>query len=194
MKSYDAATGIVILILVAVGLTNFSMYKEEVRPIKLQILDEVTGEPVRNTIVYYRVQTARIKNILGLPLIDPVYYRNVVEERYYTDEQGCLNLPRRKVYLKLYEHVGREHIYVNLELIKKTEKMEDFFKATIEKNYNPIGYLKGVIIYSSKYDIHPTDYRPTVEADIFERVLNEKSLLKNSDELIIRLRRHEKSD
>jgi hypothetical protein len=165
-----------------------------VRPIKLQVLDGTTGEPVKDAIVYYRVQTTRIKNFLGIPLIDPVYYRNVVQERYYTDSEGYVNFPSRNVYLKLYESVGREYIYVNLELIKKTEKMEDFFKATIEKNYNPIGYLKGVIIYSSKYDLHPTNYRPTVEADIFERVLNEKSLLKNSDELIIRLRRHEKSD
>src|SRR5690554_6338969 len=103
MKSCDAATSIVIFLLVAVGLTNFSMYRKTMRPIKLQVLDGVTGEPVKDAIVYYRVETARIKNILGLPLIDPVYYRNVVEKRYYTDEQGCLILPKRKVYLKLYE-------------------------------------------------------------------------------------------
>jgi hypothetical protein len=192
MKSYDAATGIVILILVAVGLTNFSMYKEEVRPIKLQIIDEVTGEPVRNAIVYYRVQTARIKNILGLPLIDPVYYRNVVEERYYTDEQGCLNLPRRKVYLKLYEHVGREHIYVNLDLVKKTNRIEDFFVEPVPKGAmcNSIKHFKGAKILSSKVELN----LEVSDVGIFEFIPNDNSLLKKSDELIIRLRRHEKSD
>lgn len=189
MRAPTSAIIITTFILLVLGLTNLSVYKHRVRPIKLQVLDGTTGEPVKDAIVYYRVQTTRIKNLLGIPLIDPVYYRNVVQERYYTDSEGYVNFPSRNVYLKLYESVGREYIYVNLDLVKKTNQIEDFFVEPVPKGAmcNPMKYLKGAKILSSKVELNPE----ISDVGIFEFIPNENSLLRKSDELTIHLRRHE---
>lgn len=180
---------ILIIFLVALGLTNFSLYKEEVRPIKVRVLDGSTDEPVENAIVYHRIQTTSIRNILGAPIIDPVYYRDVVQKKYYTDKNGYIDIPRHKVSLRLYEKVEREFIYINLDLVEKTDRIEDFFEEPVPAGarINPIQYLKGATILSSKVELN----LDIPEIELFKGILNENSLLKESDELIIRLERYD---
>jgi hypothetical protein len=182
---------VTIFILVALGLTNLPLYREKVRPIKVLVIDGFNSKPVENAIVYYCLKTVRVKNILGIPMIAPFDYRDVVRKQFYTDKNGCIYLPQQKVYFKLYEKVFREYIYINLDLIEKTGKKEEYFKAPKGSILNPINRLKGAIIESTKKELAQGDYPPELKTDIFEHIINEKSLLKKYDELVILLEEHE---
>jgi len=117
------------------GLTNLPLYREKVRPIKVLVIDGFNSKPVENAIVYYCIKTVRVKNILGIPMIAPFDYRDVVRKQFYTDKNGCIYLPQQKVYLKLYEKVFREYIYINLDLIEKTGKKEEYFKILLPEKW-----------------------------------------------------------
>jgi hypothetical protein len=190
MKVEYLSAIVLIIFLVWLGLTNFPLYKEKVRPIKVQVLDGLNDEPLKNVIVYYNVKTVRVKNLLGIPIIDPLEYRDVVRKKLFTDNNGCIDLPQQKVYLKLYEEVLREYICLNLDLKEKSKRMEDFFESPRGSILNPIKYLKGAIIESSKIELNPNEYNLNSENENSKRIFNGESLLKESDQLIIRLERY----
>ncbi|HHU51816.1 MAG TPA: hypothetical protein GXZ36_08365 [Firmicutes bacterium] len=178
-----------IITIISLGLTNLPLYKEFVRPIKIQVLDAFNDQPVANAVVYYRVETTRIKNLLGIPIIDPIYYRDVIQEKYVTDNDGFVDIPRHKVSLVLYEKIYLEYIYINLDSIEKNNNIEVFFKRPVQEGVriNPISYLKGVVLLSSKGDLNYDIY----DSKNFTVISNERGLLKEAEEIIVQLERHD---
>lgn len=164
--------------------TGFIFSKNEtVRSVNLIVIDSFDNKPVSNALVYYEIVTVRQRTFLGIPLIDPLYYRNVVQEMYYTDNDGQLFIPAHQLKLSRHEEVFREYISINLD------KPDNFFKGNAEKLFNPIAHLKGAIIESSKTELDPTEYKPYSNEKKFEHLLYSKSLLKESERMEIRLRR-----
>ena len=166
--------------------TGFVFSKNEtVRSVNIIVIDSFDNKPVPKALVCYEIETVRQKTFLGIPIIDPLYYRNVVEERYYTDNDGLLLIPAHKLKLGRHEEVLREYISINLD------KPDNFFKGNAKKIFNPIAYLKGAIIESSKTELDPSEYAPYSSKEKFEHLFNSKSLLKGSEQMEIRLRRWE---
>jgi len=184
MKIYEIGTTILVALVIVFGLTRLPLRSFEVRPIKIQVIDEVTKEPVKGAVVYYVHHTYYAENILGLPLIDPVYNEWKIAGKTITDSEGMVYIPKRKARLRLYEYFSTEYIYINLDTEVPLKKTDDFFSV---KNINPISHLKGIIISSFTYDY--AVQKQTEDDKPYRLLSTGASLLEESYELVVELER-----
>lgn len=190
----------IILLIVIIILMYLSVYPKKIRPITIQVIDGTTQKPIENCVVYYFLQTGRTKHLLGLKGIDYFDYRYRVEKKYYTDSNGTIMIPERKIYLKLYEEPLHEYIYINVE--KNVNNIADFFKVKdIITQHN---HLKGVMLYTTVDEFISDSSLPVGAIRIgdgkvsyedkrinkeekFLSLVKEKSLAKELEEIIIEL-------
>jgi len=120
---------------------------KEIRPLTIQAIDSLTKEPIAGAVVYYKLEGARQFSSLGLPLPHTVY-RVIMMEKTYTDENGVVIFPRRRIGLKAFEHFFTEVVYINLEKAPppKEDNLGEFFSCRPEEQFNPIDHLKGAFI------------------------------------------------
>ena len=101
-----------------------------IKPYKIYIYDAETKEPLKNVRI---VSAIEITNWINL-FIDSIDNYKCYLEEYYTDENGCLELPLRKYHrIALGYKSIREFLYINLQLeylqlqeIRDVD--EDFFR------------------------------------------------------------------
>jgi hypothetical protein len=73
-------------------------------------------------------------------------YRDLVVKRVYTDKKGTALIPKQLYRLILYEELAAEYVYVNVEM-DPSLIAHGFDKFALYKGvYNPISYLKGMVI------------------------------------------------
>lgn len=192
---------IVIILIIGTILAYGSIYPKLIRPISIKVIDGAIKRPIENCVVYYSLQTSRTKHIFGLRGIDFFDYKYLVKEKYYTDSNGIITIPRRKIYLKLYENATNEYIYINLE--KDANSTTDFFKT--KEITNEISHLKGALLHTTVNKISssslPSDairinhdnkvtfngQSKTNTNKMFVYLVKEKSISKESDKIIIEL-------
>jgi len=140
-------------------------------------------------LVYRRVETARIIFKYGIPI---TYYefRDVIREKTYTDADGYVYFPEKRLYLNLSEKITKEYIDINLNR-RGAETVDQYFSNVDKGLYNPIKYLKGAILESAKIELTPEEHLspPEYRKEEFNHILNSKSLLKKRDELVVKLER-----
>ncbi len=148
-----------IFILFFIGVT-VSIYAKTliIEPYKIYVYDAETKEPLKNVRVVSAVEVTNIIPMLTDQISDTKYYL----EEYYTDENGCIELPLRK-YNRIalgYKYIS-EILYINLQLSEKeTYNGYFYFYAGTEKSglYRPkqeyeawcINFLKNTE-YVSRY-------------------------------------------
>ena len=171
-------------------------FAETIRPMEILVVDALTKQPITNTLVYYVVISGRWRHIFGLPIPDPVEYYDLVQEKYYTDENGCVRIAPRNIKLRLYEEVCDEYIYVNLDVARttldKSERNTDaFFNAHVnDPLVNPNDKFYGAIIRSTKEELKPDWYTGVVtNGTEYKCVLIQKGLTKKSDKVVVSLDR-----
>jgi len=98
------------------ALSTTLVLSETIRPLRLTVVDAATKVPLSNVIVYYQLEGARMGHFLGFPVFDPILYRDIVCAKYLTSTNGCVDIEKRPVRLRLYEKVLWEIIYVNLDV------------------------------------------------------------------------------
>lgn len=128
-----------IFILLFIGVT-FSIYAKTltIKPYKVYVYDAETKEPLKNVRVVSAINVTNMIPMLTDQISDHKYYL----EEYYTDENGCVELPLRKYHrIALgYKYIN-EFLYINLQLSEKTNvdadfgRYEDFyFKGELNTN------------------------------------------------------------
>jgi len=120
---------------------------KEIRPLTIKVIDSLTKEPIEGAVVYYRLRGYRQFSPLGLPLPHTVY-RVIMMEKTYTDENGVVIFPRRRIWLEAFEHFYAEAVFINLEKAPapKEDSLVEFFSCRPEERFNPIDHLKGAFI------------------------------------------------
>ncbi len=113
-----------IFILLFIGVT-FSIYAKTltIEPYKIYVYDAETKEPLKNVRVVSAINVTNMIPMLTDQISDHKYYL----EEYYTDENGCVELPFRKYHCIAlgYKYIN-EFLYINLQLSEKTDVVEDF--------------------------------------------------------------------
>ena len=94
-----------------------------IKPYKIYIYDAETKEPLKNVRI---VSAIEITNWINL-FIDSIDNYKCYLEEYYTDENGCLELPLRKYHrIALGFKSIYEFLYINLQLKEKSDVSFDF--------------------------------------------------------------------
>ena len=181
-----------IILLAALGIATSSI-GQTIRPFEIQVVDVATRTPLPEVILYYQLNGARPKHFLGIPLIEPIIYRYLVQECYRTDSNGYVRIPPRTVRLKLYEKVLSEYIYINLDVASgTTPELRTIFQMTYQDTYcNPLSTHDGALIWSTRHDpMEPgwTGTRTNGTA-VFTAIMNKNSLALSSDRMTIELHR-----
>lgn len=187
--TYEYFVSVIILIItVWIVLTEVSIYPQELRPIKIKVVDSQTLEPVPNILVFRYVKTSKVLFSCGIP-VTYYEYRNVIKEQKYTSDEGYVYFPKRRLFLRITESIFKETIYINLNVMGGTSP-DDFLDNT-KSIYNPKDNLKGVLIVSAKTDLIPEENLspPEYRKEEFNIILNSKSLKKEKDEIIVKLER-----
>jgi hypothetical protein len=136
-------------LVVVVSLFASCMFErtKEIRPLTIQVIDSLTKEPIEGAVVYYKLESYREFSPLGLPL-PHTFFRVIMMEKTYTDENGVVIFPRSSIRLKAFEHFYIEAVYINLEKVPppKEDNPGEFFSCRLEERFNPIDHLKGAFI------------------------------------------------
>jgi hypothetical protein len=163
-----------IVLLMMLPLSGFGVVKyNTIRPLELQVVDAATKQPLPNMVVYYKLEAVGMPHVLGIPLIDPVRFRDVRMERFVTDENGKVYIPEYRMWLRLYESPSTEIFTVNLDTEQegitpqdKIKKIFDcvltvFIESRLENIFRPDEQHKGNISVVSpgpslKPGMHPS--------------------------------------
>lgn len=106
-----------IVLLMMLPLSGLGVVKYEmIRPLEIHVVDATTKQPLSNIVVYYKLETLGMPHVFGIPLIDPVRFRDVRMERFVTDKNGMVNIPKYRLWLGLYEGSYSEEFTVNLDI------------------------------------------------------------------------------
>ena len=127
-RSHSGAFGEImkklIFILLFISVT-VSVYAKTltIEPYKIYVYDAETKEPLKNVRVVSAINVSNSIPMLTDQISDNKYYL----EEYYTDENGCVELPLRKYHrITLgYKYIN-EFLYINLQLSEKTDVDADF--------------------------------------------------------------------
>ncbi|MDD2630624.1 MAG: hypothetical protein PHV61_10770 [Limnochordia bacterium] len=161
---------------------------EEIRPLTITVIDSLTKEPVEGAVVYYKLDGYRQFSSLGLPLPATVL-RVVMMEKTYTDENGVVIFPRRRIRFETFEHFFAEVVFINLEKAPPPEEDNpgEFFSCLPEGRFNPIDHLKGAFIgnHQSKGMELP------VPDDDYTSIYNWDSFSKMEENVLVELERKE---
>ena len=104
-------------VLIAIGVFAFTtLLRKNVRPVELRVVDAITKAGIPGVKVYYELEVAGPRHILGIPILDPIHYRVTLCEAHVTDNMGMVKIPARTVKTKLYERLYLETIAVNLDV------------------------------------------------------------------------------
>ena len=156
-------------VLIFILVTAFPIIPNNLREISIRIVDKGNDEPIANILCYYVLETAWLKNIVGIPLSDPVNYRYIGLEAFRSNNDGEITIKNKIIFLKLYERIFRERIYINLGNQKKKKvegnEVKSFIVNFDSDNLSFINpHYKGFIIYSgidkvnTQVPLNKTDY------------------------------------
>lgn len=134
-------------------ITRLPTIPTKFRSLRIEIVDAITKKPISDINIYYELEVAGPNNFLGISLIDPINFRYVKLEKHKSNLHGLVNIKNKLTFLKLYEKIFRERVYVNLEIEsndsdykKQAEKFITKFEE--EKLVYPNKKYRGMIIYS----------------------------------------------
>lgn len=160
---------IIFFLIIIVFFTQFPFRPCRVRPIEVKVIESNSKQPIRNAIVYYKLGSVGLKNILGIPIIEPTKSRTISINTFNTDNEGKVNINIGYVFLRLYEKISSEKVCINLDIdLKKItsksifskKKVYEFFRyfnihdfRNVEFFYNPINSHKGFVIYSTRHSM-----------------------------------------
>lgn len=110
-----------IVLFMMIPLSGFGVVKyTTIRPLEIQVVDATTKQPLPNMVVYYALKSEG-QRFFGI-LNDPINFRAVQMERFVTDENGKVYIPKYRMWLGLNEKAFSEEFTVNLD-IEPTKKM-----------------------------------------------------------------------
>ena len=200
---------IIVSVCVFALLNNAAHAKQEqVRPVKIRIIDAVSKKPLKGVTVYYVLTKIYMKKKIFLFFNhpDPPMTRNNISKlKLTTDGKGEVSLPVQLVKIKSNEFLNEENIYINLdiditnldpELYENMTNVEilDFnmrlYGTSTNKDiYRINSRYRGYYIKSTKHEINPDDYGGS-KRDKFDILWNGKGLLGTQVEFVIELQRH----
>ena len=184
-----------IVVAMAILILATNSYATEVRPLSLTVLDAVTGKPIPNVPVFYKLLTAGLERyLLFFWKIDPVVYRPIVTETYITDNEGKIYILARSVSLNRHEQLFEEEIYLNIDnKSNEAEKhnADTFFSSKHEQLYNPVDDYIGVILCTASRMFGPDQIRGIKKSKgiLLESMYIDNSLTKKSESIVIHLKR-----
>lgn len=183
------------LALAACAMLACTSVAETIRPLEVLVVDAQTQTPLTNVVLYYQLECARPKSFLGIPLIDPIIYRDLVQESFRTDSNGFVRIPKRTVRLKFHEKVLSEYIHVNLDASPQPSRGHDqhtvlHFTAQ-DTLCNPLPAYDGALIRSAQRDALEDGWvgTRTNGSASFTMILNKESLGLTADRMVVELHR-----
>lgn len=139
------------IIFVSGLLGLFGWHCVEVPPLKLHVVDSEIGHPIPGLVVYYTLVTAQPRMFFGYAF-EPTKYRKRIYADCETDNHGQVKVPSARLWLRRYEMVLEEWVYVNLAVegakvdrINKTAA-EGCFSNGLSPVYTPNKEYTGAII------------------------------------------------
>lgn len=135
-------------------ITKLPTIPHKFRNLRIEIVDSVTQKPLNNINVYYILETAAPADFLGIPLLDPINFRYIKFGHYKSNINGIVEIKNRLLFLKLYEKVFCERVYINLDIESNNGNYKNpaknfFFNIIKDKKLiYPNKNYRGAIIYS----------------------------------------------
>lgn len=178
------------------------LFKPEVRPITIRVVDAETKKPLKDILVYYYVETQRVRDNspVCFPFVDNMSPYIRIKESFRTNENGVVQIRNMRYENDWFEVLYNESIGINLDLLDRYKKEGEsnvaafrrYFNIisdyTADKIFNPNAVYKGFVIYSNKAEFD--DFRPRITTQKKFRVLwNTKGLLNEQEEFTVELER-----
>lgn len=89
---------------------------KKIRGITLRIVDAETGDPIPNVRIHYIIEKYKIVFLM----IDK--YVPIVRQKFLTDNNGCVYIKHRTIFLWPFQEIIGEEIYINIDRKKNKDK------------------------------------------------------------------------
>jgi len=202
-----------IIVLLPILLYRSCQHDVKVRPITIKVIDAKSKKPIKNALVYYRLESYLYLGPMFLIIPFPndrdlIYHTEVLKE-YHTDENGIVNIDIGTLRLFKRRHLHIEEIAINLDIdidkikwlnnedtireLKKKINVDVFYKYfndwdedNIECLFNPIQENKGFYMQSTIWPMDPELYGGT-KRQKFNILWNGNGLKKKKEYIIVEL-------
>lgn len=201
-----------IIVLLPILLYRSCQHDVKVRPITIKVIDAKSKKPIKNALVYYRLESYLYLGPMFLIIPFPndrdlIYHTEVLKE-YHTDENGIVNIEIGTLRLFKRRHLHIEEIAINLDIdnykidftidesieeIRRKDKKINFFDyfnsldyINVNYFYNPIPNYKGFYIQSTIWPMDPELYGGT-KRQKFNILWNGNGLKKKKEYIIVEL-------
>ena len=103
------------LFLFSCATLNIATYTER---FEILIVDRETGVPIPDIIVYYQVTKLKPVHFIETE------FEPIIQEKFITDENGCIVIEKKEIYLGFREFIAFETFYINIDSTKKNDIVE----------------------------------------------------------------------
>lgn len=167
------------------------------REIEIIVVDDLTGNPLPNIIVYYTVKKGQMQR-----LVDSTFFR-IVEKQFKTDENGICIIPQKRYFrwpIGL-QFIASDTIAINLDVDDEIKQKYACDAAAfwsrfhIYENFN-VEYFyiknenyKGFVIFSQESKLEKFhDFEKKREYNRFDLLFNYNLTGNQKDKFVVRLR------
>lgn len=168
------------------------------REIEIIVIDDKTGNPLPNILVYYNVEKGQVQR-----LVDSTFFR-IIEKKYITDANGICIIPQ-KCHFKWplnIQFIASDTIVINIDIDEKIKSKYDsdaiafwsrfdiYENFNVEYFYNKNNNYKGFVIFSLESSIKQFyNFEKTRNYNIFDLLFNYNLTGKQKDKFVVRLKR-----
>lgn len=169
-----------------------------IREIEIIVIDDKTGNPLPDIIVYYNVEKGQIQR-----LVDSTFTR-IVEKQFITNENGICIIPQKRHFrwpLDL-QFIASDTIAINIDVDDKIKnqynsdamafwsRFDIYESFNVEYFYNKNKKYKGFVIFSLESSIEKYhNFEKTREYNRFNLLFNYNLTGKQKDKFVVRLKR-----
>lgn len=144
---------LIISLTVLFYFTKLPLCMKAVHPVRIKVISQTTKKPLKNINIIYTLESVRHNNYFGLKdIFGCEDYKKIIIKNIKTNEQGEVYLPKKIIFLHLYEDIYKELFHINLNLktadIMNKNNIENFNAALIARKgiINPNTAFKGFIV------------------------------------------------